>query len=67
MTWAFGSIGPFKKKKEKEKENDWTDNYDIQERKGVRLFTIGTKTNKHCLSIRRILFYTSPIVTCYVS
>ena len=39
MTWAFGSIGPFKK----EKKNDWTDNYDIQERKGVRLFTLGLR------------------------
>ena len=54
-------------KKRKRKNNDWTDNYDIQERKGVRLFTIGTKTNKHCLSIRRILFYTSQIVKRCVS
>ena len=34
------------------KKMDWTDNYDIQKRKGVQLFIIGTKTNKHCLSIR---------------
>ena len=40
---------------------------DIQERMVFNFFTIGTKTNKHCLSIRRILFYTSQIVKRCVS
>ena len=62
MTWAFGSIGPFKK----EKKNDWTDNYDIQERKGVRLFTLGLRRTNIVYPLERILFYTSPILTCYV-